>query len=62
MPSPSYSLVKDEQDSRVPVHTDEEFFNGICFQAKVSSKNSLKMLKKCYKYINYHMFFYSQGL
>ena len=42
MPSPSYSLVKDDQDNRVPVHTDEEFFNGICFQAKVSSKNSLR--------------------
>ena len=38
MPSPSYNLVKDEQDIRVPMYSDEEFFNGICFQAKVSSK------------------------
>lgn len=38
MPSPSYNLVKDDQDIRVPMYSDEEFFNGICFQAKVSSK------------------------
>lgn len=47
MPSPSYSLVKDEKDNRVPVHTDEEFFNGICFQAKVSSKEIVQDVKKC---------------
>lgn len=46
MPSPSYSLVKDDQDNRVPAHTDEEFFNGICFQAKVSSKKFFQMLKQ----------------
>lgn len=35
MPQP-YNLVKDDQDIRVPSHSDEEFFHGICFQAKVS--------------------------
>lgn len=34
MPQP-YNLVKDDQDVRVPLHSDEEFFHGICFQAKV---------------------------
>lgn len=38
MPSPSYNLVKDDQDVRVPLYSDEEFFNGICFNAKVSLK------------------------
>ena len=41
MPSPSYNLVKDDQDVRVPMYSDEEFFKGICFQAKVSSKGSI---------------------
>lgn len=35
MPQP-YNLVQDDQDVRVPLHSDEEFFNGICFNAKVS--------------------------
>lgn len=35
MPQP-YNLVKDDQDIRVPLHSDEEFFHGICFNAKVS--------------------------
>lgn len=36
MPSQPYNLVKEEPDLRVPLHSDEEFFNGISFQAKVS--------------------------
>jgi len=35
MPSQPYNLVKDEQDLRVPLHSDEAFFTGISFQAKV---------------------------
>lgn len=35
MPSQPYNLVKDEPDLRVPLHSDEAFFNGISFQAKV---------------------------
>ena len=35
MPQP-YNLVKDDQDVRVPLHSDEEFFHGISFNAKVS--------------------------
>lgn len=35
MPQP-YNLVKDDQDIRVPLHSDEEFFHGISFNAKVS--------------------------
>jgi carboxyl-terminal PDZ ligand of neuronal nitric oxide synthase protein len=38
MPSQPYNLVKDEPDLRVPLHTDEEFYSGITFQAKVSKK------------------------
>jgi hypothetical protein len=36
MPSQPYNLVKDEPDLRVPLHSDESFYNGITFQAKVS--------------------------
>lgn len=35
MPSQPYNLVKDDQDIRVPLHSDEAFYNGISFQAKV---------------------------
>ncbi|KAL7047373.1 hypothetical protein ACKWTF_002885 [Chironomus riparius] len=35
MPSQPYNLVKDEQDLRVPLHSDEAFFTGISFQAKL---------------------------
>lgn len=37
MPSQPYNLVKDEPDLRVPVHSDEAFYTGISFQAKVRS-------------------------
>lgn len=35
MPSQPYNLVKDEPDLRVPLHSDEAFYTGISFQAKV---------------------------
>lgn len=35
MPSQPYNLVKDEPDLRVPLHSDEAFYTGITFQAKV---------------------------
>jgi hypothetical protein len=35
MPSQPYNLVKDDQDLRVPLHSDEAFFNGITYSAKV---------------------------
>lgn len=35
MPSQPYNLVKDDQDLRVPLHSDEAFFTGISFQAKL---------------------------
>lgn len=38
MPSQPYNLVKDEPDLRVPLHSDEAFYTGISFQAKVSAK------------------------
>jgi carboxyl-terminal PDZ ligand of neuronal nitric oxide synthase protein len=37
MPSQPYNLVKDEPDLRVPLHSDESFYTGITFQAKVRS-------------------------
>lgn len=38
MPSQPYNLVKDEPDLRVPLHSDEAFYNGISFTAKVGKK------------------------
>lgn len=35
MPSQPYNLVKDEPDLRVPLHSDEAFYTGISFQAKL---------------------------
>ena len=37
MPSQPYNLVKDEPDLRVPLHSDESFYTGISFQAKVGN-------------------------
>lgn len=31
-----YSLVDDAHDLRLPVHNDEVFKHGVCFEAKVS--------------------------
>lgn len=39
MPAQGYNLVKDEPDLRVPLHSDEAFYNGISFQAKVTREN-----------------------
>lgn len=35
MPSTRYDIVKDDQDLRLPLHSDEAFEHGISFQAKV---------------------------
>lgn len=32
-----YSLVDDAHDLRLPVHNDEVFKHGVCFEAKVSA-------------------------
>lgn len=32
-----YSLVDDAHDLRLPMHNDEVFKHGVCFEAKVSS-------------------------
>ncbi|CRK92817.1 CLUMA_CG006272, isoform A [Clunio marinus] len=35
MPSQPYNLVKDDPDLRVPLHSEEAFYTGISFQAKL---------------------------
>lgn len=42
MPSTRYDLVKDDQELRLPLHTDDAFMHGISFQAKV------RLIRVCY--------------
>lgn len=35
-----YSLVDDAHDLRLPVHNDEVFKHGVCFEAKVNTASN----------------------
>lgn len=52
MPSQPYNLVKDDQDLRVPLHSDEAFYTGISFNAKVRKRDELLTDYKLKNFLN----------
>lgn len=48
-----YSLVDDAHDLRLPVHNDEVFKHGVCFEAKVST--ACNRLQECVRSVGRRM-------